>query len=297
MLYAALDSMPNPMDRERQLQQSKEPQKTPPEDPNHLKPPVPTSATNSHPQSPPISTINTATNDTSDTNYQEYVQRFDEQFLDYCNQELTKINSFFAEKLAEATRRFGDLKKELNSILPGIKRPNSPFTVLHRTPTNVSGTGSSGALGDRSRSRLADNEPQLSHRKSQKKIADLKLAFSEFYLNLVLLHNYQELNFTGFRKILKKHDKLLSTHRGTDWRLANVNGATFYISKDVKKLIEETEDVFTNVLEGGDRSKAMKRLRVPPLNAHQSLWTTFRVGLFSGAFLILLIVVLTACKY
>lgn len=47
---------------------------------------------------------------------------------------------------------------------------------------------------------------------------DLKLAFSEFYLMLVLLQNYQTLNFTGFRKILKKHDKLFQTMRGEEWR-------------------------------------------------------------------------------
>jgi SPX domain protein involved in polyphosphate accumulation len=41
-----------------------------------------------------------------------------------------------------------------------------------------------------------------------KKIQELKLAFSEFYLSLILLQNYQNLNFTGFRKILKKHDKV-----------------------------------------------------------------------------------------
>ena len=41
-----------------------------------------------------------------------------------------------------------------------------------------------------------------------RKMHDLKLAFSEFYLSLILLQNYQTLNFTGFRKILKKHDKV-----------------------------------------------------------------------------------------
>ncbi len=51
-----------------------------------------------------------------------------------------------------------------------------------------------------------------------RKTNDLKLAFSEFYLMLVLLQNYQTLNFTGFRKILKKHDKLFQTTRGEDWR-------------------------------------------------------------------------------
>lgn len=51
-----------------------------------------------------------------------------------------------------------------------------------------------------------------------RKRTDLKLAFSEFYLMLVLLQNYQTLNFTGFRKILKKHDKLFQTTRGEEWR-------------------------------------------------------------------------------
>lgn len=41
-----------------------------------------------------------------------------------------------------------------------------------------------------------------------RKLQELKLAFSEFYLSLILLQNYQNLNFTGFRKILKKHDKV-----------------------------------------------------------------------------------------
>ena len=46
----------------------------------------------------------------------------------------------------------------------------------------------------------------------------LKVAFSEFYLMLILLQKFQLLNFTGFRKILKKHDKLFQTTRGNDWR-------------------------------------------------------------------------------
>jgi SPX domain-containing protein involved in vacuolar polyphosphate accumulation len=41
-----------------------------------------------------------------------------------------------------------------------------------------------------------------------RKLQELKLAFSEYYLSLILLQNYQNLNFTGFRKILKKHDKV-----------------------------------------------------------------------------------------
>lgn len=47
----------------------------------------------------------------------------------------------------------------------------------------------------------------------------------------------------------------------------------------------------TQDLEGGDRQRAMKRLRVPPLGEQQSPWTTFKVGLFSGSFIVLLIAV------
>ena len=50
----------------------------------------------------------------------------------------------------------------------------------------------------------------------------LKLAFSEFYLSLVLVQNYQQLNATGFRKILKKHDKLTMNENGLNWRINKV---------------------------------------------------------------------------
>ena len=53
----------------------------------------------------------------------------------------------------------------------------------------------------------------------------------------------------------------------------------------------------TSQLEGGDRQKAMKRLRVPPLNDQQSPWITFKVGFFLGACLILMIAVALSAVY
>ncbi|KAH9419277.1 Xenotropic and polytropic retrovirus receptor 1 [Dermatophagoides pteronyssinus] len=201
----------------------------------------------------------------------EIVRKFDEQFLHFCEKELNKINSFFAEKLAEAVRKFNDLKNELDSFIPG-SADQDQFDVQFTTPPLF---------------QQSKEAQKKQSRKLLKKINDLKLAFSEFYLNLVLLQNYQTLNFTGFRKILKKHDKLLNTSAGNQWRQNNVDQAPFYTNKEVDKLIEKTENIFANVLEGGNRSRAMKRLRVPPLNAQQSLWTTFRVGFYSGLFIIL----------
>ncbi|XP_067002600.1 solute carrier family 53 member 1 [Anabrus simplex] len=195
-----------------------------------------------------------------------YFAKFDEQFFHVCDKELAKINTFYSEKLAEATRKYASLRSELSEALEDEFQGKKGF--LRHGPNIL-----------RKRDVPA------------RKIQELKLAFSEFYLSLILLQNYQNLNFTGFRKILKKHDKLLSVDIGAHWRAENVESSHFYTNKDIDRLIQETEATVTQDLEGGDRQRAMKRLRVPPLGEQQSPWTTFKVGLFSGSFLVLLVAV------
>ncbi|OCT82815.1 xenotropic and polytropic retrovirus receptor 1 homolog [Xenopus laevis] len=213
---------------------------------------------------------------TDEDTVKRYYAKFEEKFFQTCEKELAKINTFYSEKLAEAQRCSATLQNELqssldaqreSSTLPGLRqRRKAVFALTH--------------------------EERVQHRN----IKDLKLAFSEFYLSLILLQNYQNLNFTGFRKILKKHDKILETSRGADWRVAHVEVAPFYTCKKINQLICETESVVTNDLESGDRQKAMKRLRVPPLGAAQPApaWTTFRVGLYCGIFVVLNMAVIMA---
>lgn len=112
---------------------------------------------------------------------------------------------------------------------------------------------------------------------------ELKLAYSEYYLSLTLLQNYQEMNFTGFRKILKKHDKVTDTEFGCFFRTERVEKSAFVINTQVPQLILQVESIMTE-LEGNDRSKAMKRLRVPPLEKSKDypIWVVYRVGLFTG---------------
>ncbi|XP_032664967.1 xenotropic and polytropic retrovirus receptor 1-like isoform X2 [Odontomachus brunneus] len=214
--------------------------------------------------------------DVSETHVLEsYFSKFDEKFFHYCDKELTKINTFYSEKLAEATRKFATLNSELSEIL------------------SVSEDNHTGNHKARYRSHILHKKPV-----SASKLQKLKWAFSEFYLSLILLQNYQDLNFTGFRKILKKHDKLLSVDIGAKWRAEHVDTAIFHTRTDIDRLITETETLFTRDLEQGDRQRAMKRLRVPPLGEHLSPWITFKVGLFSGAFIILFIaVIISAMRY
>uniref|UniRef100_A0A6Q2Z1U9 Xenotropic and polytropic retrovirus receptor 1a n=1 Tax=Esox lucius TaxID=8010 RepID=A0A6Q2Z1U9_ESOLU len=209
---------------------------------------------------------------TDEDTVKRYYAKFEEKFFQTCEKELAKINTFYSEKLAEAQRRFATLQNELQSSLDAQRE--SSMQGLRRRRKAVF--------------HLSQQE-RCKHRN----IKDLQLAFSEFYLSLILLQNYQNLNFTGFRKILKKHDKILETSRGADWRVAHVEVAPFYTCKKITQLISETEALVTQELEGGDRQKAMKRLRVPPLGAAQPApaWTTFRVGLYCGVFLVLMVTV------
>uniref|UniRef100_A0A8D1NBM6 Solute carrier family 53 member 1 n=1 Tax=Sus scrofa TaxID=9823 RepID=A0A8D1NBM6_PIG len=216
---------------------------------------------------------------TDEDTVKRYFAKFEEKFFQTCEKELAKINTFYSEKLAEAQRRFATLQNELQSSLDAQKESTGVTTLRQRRKPVFH----------------LSHEERVQHRN----IKDLKLAFSEFYLSLILLQNYQNLNFTGFRKILKKHDKILETSRGADWRVAHVEVAPFYTCKKINQLISETEAVVTNELEDGDRQKAMKRLRVPPLGAAQPApaWTTFRVGLFCGIFIVLNITLVLAAGF
>lgn len=84
----------------------------------------------------------------------------------------------------------------------------------------------------------------------------------------------------------------MSENTGAKWRAEHVEQSHFYVNKDIDRLINDTEAAVTNELEGGDRQRAMKRLRVPPLGEQQSPWTTFKLGLFLGSFIVLLVAVI-----
>jgi xenotropic and polytropic retrovirus receptor 1 len=50
---------------------------------------------------------------------------FDETFFNYCDKELKKINTFYSEKLAEATRKFATLNNELKISLDAAQKSKS----------------------------------------------------------------------------------------------------------------------------------------------------------------------------
>ncbi|KAI6214899.1 hypothetical protein M3Y94_00322400 [Aphelenchoides besseyi] len=202
---------------------------------------------------------------------EQYVSQADETFFAECERELTKINLFFSQKIAESQGKYHELNAELRTFKEAVNS-RTPFTLR------------SGNV----RNRFSNRPGTSSIQKEQSKTAQqLKLAFSEFYLNLVLVQNYQQLNGTGFRKILKKHDKLLMNEHGLDWRINRVEKSSFFLNRDIETLINNVETAVINELEGGNRQAGMKRLKVPPLSEKQHSATTFSLGFFMGIFVVL----------
>jgi len=103
-----------------------------------------------------------------------------------------------AEKIAEATRKCAALQSDLQA---------ASMAAESQSGGGGGGGGQENGIRKRRRVRLL-NKSTPEETSSHKSMHSIKLAFSEFYLSLILLQNYQTLNFTGFRKILKKHDKV-----------------------------------------------------------------------------------------
>ncbi|KAM3724651.1 Xenotropic and polytropic retrovirus receptor [Dirofilaria immitis] len=208
----------------------------------------------------------------------QYLSQMDEKFFAECDRELTKINLFYSQKIAEAQGKFHELNAELMAFKEALENRGTQSVT---DPTSL-----------RQRIKRRSIPSRNIIREQAKTAQQLKLAFSEFYLALVLLQNYQQLNATGFRKILKKHDKLMENERGLDWRISRVEKSSFFLNREVETLINNVERDVINDLEGGNRQAGMKRLKVPPLSEKQHATTTFTLGLFLGAFIVLGIAIL-----
>lgn len=184
-----------------------------------------------------------------------------EEFFQRVNTQVDGVDSFFRTREADALHKLRDLADEV--------------TVL------------SAMRGNRRTSGL---------RSTRSKHQSLKKALSEFYLGLALLQNFQQLNHTGFRKVLKKHDKLAKSSRGKELFKKTVCEAYFWKSRHLADMIEKTENMMIDKLEDGNRSKAMNTLRVPPLESKdvRSHWVTLRAGWFMGVIFVSVVVILVA---
>ena len=187
-----------------------------------------------------------------------------DQFFQKVHYELEKVVSFYRAREADLSNQLRDLEEQVDLL-----------------------------------EALRSNRRTRELRTTKRKHSNLKELISEFYLNLALLQNYQQLNHTGFRKALKKHDKLAKSERGKRFFKQDVCKSEFWTSQKVNEMIYQTETLMIEKLEDGNRSRAMNRLRVPPLNERDkgSQFSSWKTGLFMGIILVTLFIIGVAFAY
>jgi len=124
----------------------------------------------------------------------------------------------FVEKLAEAQRRFATLQNELQSSLDAQRESSAPAGLRKRkTVFHLS------------------QEERCKHRN----IKDLQLAFSEFYLSLILLQNYQVLLYYSHTQSYRHTHRVIQTHTPLKQDYLSVNILSDILSKYPVDFVED----------------------------------------------------------
>ncbi|XP_065198397.1 xenotropic and polytropic retrovirus receptor 1 homolog [Sycon ciliatum] len=211
-------------------------------------------------------------------------------FMELIQKELRKVDQFFMARESDALIKFDELSSDLNLTL--YARSNPPLGRVTAPAALTTGNRV------RSRSRVAlFKSADAASQAQDKSLASLRDAFSEYYLSLILLQNFEKVNSEGFRKICKKHDKMLSVTTGMDFYKEKVLKSHYHVSESTGNLILQTENAVIERLEDGNRQKAMNKLRVPPLDARVESSDLFRLGLWLGMLFMALLALILGGVY
>lgn len=246
------------------------------------------------------------------------VTQKEDDFFDFLDTELHKIEAFYQQKEVEATHRLQALRQQLHMMrdqrtaeIHNAKRMKSPErNGEHNSYLNVIPNSKwANAIvrkphfGKNSRA-LADLQTpqaptpmdpqsifgrrdfvprpelaQVPYRTAKKK---LKLAMQEFYRGLELLKSYSYLNRKAFRKINKKFDKSVDMRPTLQYLSGKVNKAYFVQSEVIEGHMAVVEDLYARYFEGGNTKIAASKLRRKH-RPHDYSPNTFRIGLLLSA--------------
>ncbi|KAL1726991.1 EXS family-domain-containing protein, partial [Schizophyllum commune] len=109
----------------------------------------------------------------------------------------------------------------------------------------------------------------------------LKKAVTEHYRALELLQNYRILNLTGFRKALKKFQKVTRIQCSDLYLHEKINTSAFSSDANIKEMMAEMERLYAVCFAEGDKKRASARLRAATEQKTHH-FSTFRTGLTIG---------------
>ncbi|KAF8220925.1 EXS-domain-containing protein [Tricholoma matsutake] len=167
------------------------------------------------------------------------------KFFAMLDSELQKIEAFYLDREEEMRMRWRTLREQLNELGDHMKHIEASFSPESKVYTIRKSTV---------RSRDPDH-----YFDAKKK---LKKAVLEYYRTI--------LNLTGFRKALKKFEKV-----------TKVEKSVFASSTGVRSVMSEIQDMYAALYVRGDKKKAMVVLRAGT-QAKTHHFSTWRSGLFMG---------------
>lgn len=174
-------------------------------------------------------------------------------FLERINLELAKVHEFYNHREVEAVKRKQQILHQvqtLDSLQENeiLKKSNHAYKMSSDSILSIE-------LGKHLRSLRHQSSIQVAKTR-------IKKALLEFYRSLELLRNYRTLNYLALGKILKKFDKRTHRNVGPGF-MEKIRKLPFYVSTMPESLCTDVENIYRRMFTGGDRSKALRKLRIP----------------------------------
>lgn len=254
------------------------------------------------------------------TNISSEVTKKEDDFYDFLDAELDKIETFYRQKEVEATERLQQIRRQLHlmrdqrttemmdaersrstqgsrngnylNVFPKTKWTQAIAGKHHfgknsRALANMQTPQTPVPMGQELSNDWRDfvRRPESAHVPYRTAKRKLKLAMQEYYRGLELLKAYAYLNRKAFRKINKKFDKAVDMRPTLRYMSEKVNKAYFVRSEIVEGHMVVVEDLYSRYFEKGNRKIAVTKLR-GKLRSDDHSPSTFRIGLFLAAGLV-----------
>jgi hypothetical protein len=250
------------------------------------------------------------------------VEKRENEFFVYLDEQLKKIDDFYQMKEREAAERLKLLRQQLHIMrdqriqeVYDAKRSNKRRNMDPQNRPNGLGILNSSRLKDTLTGKVhfGKNSQALAEMATPKMPAldrefisnrrdfmrrqeppnndvsyrsakrKLKHALQEFYRGIELLKGYAYLNRTAFRKINKKYDKAVNAQPPLRYMSEKVNKASFVQSDALESLMSAVEDLYARYFERGNRKIAASKLRHNMKKSGDYSPSTFRSGLLLTA--------------